>query len=134
MRKATQDVTRALEGNIKMQGNWGEMLLKRVFEMEGWKQGEHYELQKAYKVEENKLILDAVIHLSEDRSLIVDAKMSFGSFKEYMSQDASQEKKAKTPRSVFSKRFKSILKIWGEKLHANQGVAFFGSRIYVSSS
>ena len=114
MRKATQDVTRALEGNIKMQGNWGEMLLKRVFEMEGWKQGEHYELQKAYKVEGDKLIPDAIIHLSEDRSLIVDAKMSFGSFKEYMSQDASQEKKADAKKHFLQAIQKHIKDLGGK--------------------
>ena len=112
-RKDAKNIERALLGNIKIQGNWGEMVLGQLFEKQGWKQGIQYNLQNYYKGEKSK-IPDATIHLSEDRSLIVDAKMSFGTFMDYMSQDTSQEKKEDAKKRFLQATQKHIKGLGGK--------------------
>ena len=71
------NLTRALKGDNKLQGNWGEMVLARVLEMSGLQLGREYFLQPSYKQPNGTLLRpDAVIQLPGEKSVIVDSKVS----------------------------------------------------------
>lgn len=70
-------LTRALKGQVKAQGAWGELILERVLEAAGLRRGSEYELQVSMvDGEGRRLQPDAVVRLPEDRLVVVDAKVS----------------------------------------------------------
>ncbi|MEJ7137617.1 DNA recombination protein RmuC [Amphibiibacter pelophylacis] len=72
-----QNLTRALKGSSKTQGNWGELLLERVLESAGLRKGFEYTVQESHTREDGSRVQpDVVIHLPGDRHLVVDAKVS----------------------------------------------------------
>ncbi len=71
------NLTQALKGSGKAQGVWGERVLERVLEMSGLRKGHEYELRETYKREDgSRAQPDAVVHLPEDKHIVVDAKVS----------------------------------------------------------
>lgn len=75
--KDAQDLTEALKGGKKAQGNWGECQLNRLLEISGLRKGIDYETQGSYHDENNNLYRpDVIIHLPENRDIIVDSKVS----------------------------------------------------------
>ncbi|GAB3675305.1 DNA recombination protein RmuC [Salinisphaera aquimarina] len=71
------NLTNALKGESKTQGNWGEMILETVLERSGLEQGAQYKTQFSTTTEDGKRQLpDAVIHLPGERSLVIDSKVS----------------------------------------------------------
>lgn len=71
------NLANALKGESKTQGNWGEMILETVLERSGLEKGMQYETQFAATSDEGKRQLpDAVVHLPEDRSIVIDSKVS----------------------------------------------------------
>lgn len=74
--EATQ-LTRALKGEVKAQGAWGELLLERLLEASGLRKGHEYEVQVSARVEDgNRQQPDVVVRLPEGRDLVIDAKVS----------------------------------------------------------
>lgn len=85
------NLTRALKGNAKVQGNWGEMILERVLEGSGLERGREYSTQEhVVTVDGKRLQPDVVIHLPGDRKMIVDAKVSLTAYERYV--NATDEK------------------------------------------
>ncbi len=85
------NLTKALKGNAKVQGNWGEMILERVLEGSGLEKGREYSTQEHLVTIEGKhLQPDVVIHLPGDRKMIVDAKVSLTAYERYV--NAADEK------------------------------------------
>ena len=67
----------ALKGQSKSQGNWGEMILERIFELSGLERGREYEMQFSARDGDGRGYRpDAVVHLPEGRDIVVDAKVS----------------------------------------------------------
>lgn len=88
MSEDAQRLTRALKGDNKAQGGWGEVILQRVFEASGLAEGREYELQVNLKSESGgNLRPDAVIHLPEGRAMIVDAKVSLTAYERYHGEE-----------------------------------------------
>ncbi|MCH9705184.1 MAG: DNA recombination protein RmuC [Proteobacteria bacterium] len=78
------NLTQALKGSSKVQGDWGEQLLHKLLENSGLMLEEHYRLQPSYKNEEGGYQRpDAVIDLPEGKHLIIDAKISLSAYAEY---------------------------------------------------
>ncbi len=76
----------ALKGENKASGNWGEIVLERVLEMSGLEKGREYDVQQAYTSEEGQRKLpDAVVHLPEQRQLVIDSKVSLVAYERYCS-------------------------------------------------
>ena len=73
MSKETINLTKALKGDSKMQGNWGELVLERVLEKSGLEKGREYEVQQAFTTEDgNRVFPDVVINLPDGKKMIVD--------------------------------------------------------------
>lgn len=81
--KDAQSLTEALKGNKKAQGNWGEFQLDRLLESSGLRKGQDYDTQEAYYGEDKRLYRpDVIIHLPENRDIIVDSKVSLNDYLE----------------------------------------------------
>ncbi|HBL76076.1 MAG: DNA polymerase V [Bacteroidetes bacterium GWF2_42_66] len=71
------NLTKALKGDVKKQGNWGEVILERILERSGLMEGREYEKQESVISEDSKRFQpDIVIHLPENKHIIVDSKVS----------------------------------------------------------
>lgn len=80
------NLTRALKGDKKAQGNWGEMILERVLEQSGLRKGVEYETQTGLRDDDNKILKpDVIIHLPEGKDIIVDSKVSLLAYERYCS-------------------------------------------------
>lgn len=90
LKKEAADLTTALRGNKKLQGNWGEIQVERLFEILGWQSGVQYEAQK--HLSDNHDIPDYIVHMPGDKHFVVDAKMSLNSYMDYLSCDDLVEK------------------------------------------
>ena len=78
------DLTHALKGSGKTQGDWGEMILERVLEMAGLRKGQEYEVRETYKREDgSRAQPDVVIHLPENKHIVVDSKVSVTAYADY---------------------------------------------------
>ena len=98
MTDEAKNLTKALKGDTKKQGNWGEVILQRILEKSGLQKGREYELQESHTTEDGRRLQpDVVIHLPEDKRLIVDSKVSLTDYERYISadDDATQERALK---------------------------------------
>lgn len=81
-------LTQALKGSAKSQGNWGELILERVLEVSGLRKGHEYDVQESHTRDDgSRAQPDVVIHLPENRHLIIDAKVSLTAYEEYARAD-----------------------------------------------
>ena len=88
MSKETLNLTKALKGDSKMQGNWGELILEKVLEKSGLEKDREYFVQKGFDKEEGtKVFPDVVINLPDGKKMIVDSKVSLVSYERYINED-----------------------------------------------
>jgi DNA recombination protein RmuC len=81
-------LTRALKGESKTQGSWGELILERILEKSGLQKGVEYDTQAGFRGEDGARFLpDVVIHLPEGRHLVIDAKVSLTAYERYVNAD-----------------------------------------------
>ncbi len=100
-----KNLTQALKGSNKAQGNWGELVLERVLESSGLRKGEEYLIQDSRSREDgSRGQPDVVIRLPEDRHLVVDAKMSLIAYEQFVLADTDAERASATKRHLDSVR------------------------------
>jgi DNA recombination protein RmuC len=88
MSKETLNLTKALKGDNKIQGNWGELVLERVLEKSGLEKDREYFVQQSFTNEEGRRILpDVVIHLPDNKKMIVDSKVSLVAYEQYINEE-----------------------------------------------
>jgi DNA recombination protein RmuC len=93
MSKETINLTKALKGDSKMQGNWGELVLERVLEKSGLEKGREYEVQQAFTTDEgNRVFPDVVINLPDGKKMIVDSKVSLTAYEKYINEEDEELK------------------------------------------
>lgn len=99
------NLTNALKGESKTQGTWGEVILERVLEKSGLTRGREYEVQVAAQTEDGKRLQpDVVVHLPEEKDLVVDAKVSLTAYERYCSADDPVVQQAELAAHVQSLR------------------------------
>jgi DNA recombination protein RmuC len=93
MSKEAINLTKALKGDSKTQGNWGELVLERVLEKSGLEKDREYFVQQSFMNEEGKRILpDVVIHLPEHKKMIIDSKVSLTAYEQFVTSESETEK------------------------------------------
>lgn len=89
----TMNLTKALKGDNKMQGNWGELVLERVLEKSGLEKGREYDVQQSFTIDGQKRIPDVVIHLPEGKKMIIDSKVSLVAYEKFVNEEDETVKK-----------------------------------------
>lgn len=95
MSTETENLTRALKGDVKFQGNWGEMILERLLEASGLRNGEEFILQgkeMGLKDEDGRTQQpDVIINLPDNKHLIVDSKVSLLAYERYVNEQSEAD-------------------------------------------
>jgi DNA recombination protein RmuC len=99
-----ENLTNALKGNVKQQGNWGEMILSSILENSGLTENREYFLQEFIRDKSGEIIKDengnglqpdVTIHYPDERKVIVDSKVSLVAWEKYMSEtDVTAQKQS----------------------------------------
>ena len=101
----TTNLTNALKGNSKVQGDWGEMLLETILDSSALIKGIHYQTQYNIKDEEGRnLRPDVVLHLPEKKDIVIDSKVSLTAFVGYTSAESEEERRRHLAAHVASVR------------------------------
>ena len=88
MSKEALNLTKALKGDSKKQGNWGELVLERVLEKSGLEKGREFDVQQSFQREDGSRVLpDVIIHLPDGKKMIVDSKVSLTAYEQYVNAE-----------------------------------------------
>jgi DNA recombination protein RmuC len=88
MSEEALNLTKALKGDSKKQGNWGELILEKVLERSGLTKGREYDVQQSFTQEDgSRLQPDVIIRLPDNKNLVVDAKVSLLAYERYVASD-----------------------------------------------
>ncbi len=99
------NLTQALKGDNKAQGNWGEVVLARVLSDSGLREGHEYQTQVSLENEEGKRYQpDVVVHLPQQKDVVVDAKMSLVAYERFFNADTIAERELAMSEHVASMR------------------------------
>jgi len=112
------NLTKALKGDVKKQGNWGEVILERVLERSGLTRGQEYEREVV--VEGNDALVqrpDVIIHLPDNKHVVIDSKVSLVAYERLMSAETEEHRVLYLKDHISSLR--SHVKLLGEKNYQN---------------
>ncbi|TPN83504.1 DNA recombination protein RmuC [Aquimarina algicola] len=88
MSKEATNLTKALKGDSKMQGNWGELVLERVLEKSGLEKDREYFIQQSFTKEDGQRVMpDVVIYLPDNKKMIIDAKVTLTAYERYSNEE-----------------------------------------------
>jgi DNA recombination protein RmuC len=105
MNLETQNLTKALKGDNKKQGNWGEMILERVLERSGLVKDQEYRIQASHQSSEGgRFQPDVVIDLPDDKHLIIDAKVSLIAYERLVNSETEEDRDLFTKQHIASIR------------------------------
>ncbi len=116
--KAT-DLTKALTSESKVQGNWGELVLQRLLDVAGLEKGREYETQISFTDDHKRYQPDVLIHLPQDKAMIVDAKVSLTAFERYVNAESDEERQTQLKQHVQS--MQQHIKSLSDKAYQNIG-------------
>jgi len=92
LKNEANQLTKALRGDVKMQGNWGEMVLERLLERTGLTKGQEYSVQASITADDGKRYQpDVVLHLPENKHIIVDSKVSLVAYERFVNAETPEE-------------------------------------------
>ena len=90
-----ENLTKALKGDNKTQGDWGEMVLSKILEQTGLREGIEYSTQGSYTDENGKRLRpDVIVHLPQDKDVVIDSKVSLNAYLKYVEADDDNVKEA----------------------------------------
>jgi len=105
MNQETKNLTKALKGDSKKQGNWGELILERVLERSGLLKNQEYRIQATHQSSDgNRFQPDVVIDLPDDKHLIIDAKVSLTAYERLVNCEMDEERNLFTKQHISSIR------------------------------
>lgn len=93
-----QNLTTALKGDTKKQGDWGEFILERTLEASGLVKGVEFSMQQSFDHKRP----DAIIHLPENKSIIVDSKVSLTAYERYISSENDEHQRQSIKEHLIS--------------------------------
>ena len=107
-------MARALKGDTKKQGNWGEVILERILERSGLTKGSEYEIQFSTNNEDGQRIQpDVVLHLPDNKHIIIDAKVSLVAYEALVNATTEEDRERFLKDHILSVR--SHIRLLGEK-------------------
>lgn len=93
IKNEANNLSKALKGDTKKQGNWGEVILERVLERSGLTKDQEYRLQVSMLDDQGRRLQpDAIIDLPDDKQLIVDSKVSLVAYEKVVNSDNEEER------------------------------------------
>lgn len=98
------NLTSALKGDRKIQGNWGEVVLERLLEESGLQKGREYETQVSFTSDGRRRQPDVIVRLPEHKDLIIDSKVSLVDYERYASAETDEERSQALKQHVNSLR------------------------------
>src|SRR6056297_55595 len=109
-----ENLTKALKGDSKMQGNWGELVLERVLEKSGLEKDREYSVQQSFKREDGTRVLpDVIIHLPDGKKMVVDSKVSLTDYERYT--NAEEEDRPKFLKDHINSLRRHVEQLSGKK-------------------
>jgi len=91
MSKETTNLTRALKGDNKVQGNWGELVLERVLEKSGLEKDREYFIQQNFTREDgSRAMPDVIIHLPDGKRIIIDSKVTLIAYERFVNEEETE--------------------------------------------
>lgn len=112
------NLTKALKGDVKKQGNWGEIVLERVLERSGLTKGQEYEREEVVDGADNSVQRpDVIIHLPDNKHIIIDSKVSLVAYERFMNAESEEHQLQYLKEHIASIR--SHVKLLSEKNYQN---------------
>ncbi|MEI6554674.1 MAG: DNA recombination protein RmuC [Paludibacter sp.] len=112
------NLTKALKGDVKKQGNWGEVILERVLERSGLTKGQEYEREEVIEGNDaNVQRPDVILHLPDNKHIIIDSKVSLVAYERLMSAETDEQRVTYLKDHINSLR--SHVKLLSEKNYQN---------------
>ena len=94
MTQEATNLTKALKGDSKTQGNWGELVLERVLEKSGLEKDREYVVQQSHTIEDGtRLVPDVVLYLPGDKKMIIDSKVSLTDYERFVNAEKDEQPK-----------------------------------------
>jgi DNA recombination protein RmuC len=116
------NLTKALKGENKTQGNWGELVLENILEQSGLREGVEYELQASRKSSEGKSYRpDVIIHMPQERDIVIDSKVSLSAYERFVNEE-DPELKAKYLKEHIASIASHIKELSAKKYEDLEGV------------
>lgn len=114
MTQEANNLVKALKGQTKTQGNWGEMILERILEKSGLRRDYEFEVQKSMKTEDGRRLQpDVVVKLPDDKNIVIDSKVSLNAYEAFSSAEDEVEQNRALQRHILS--IKNHVKELGDK-------------------
>ena len=118
MSDEARNLTRALKGDTKAQGGWGEMILESILEKSGLTKGREYSVQASFVMEDGRRVQpDIIINLPEKKKIIIDSKVSLTDYEKLIGAENDEEKHLYLKNHILSVR--RHIKLLGEKNYQN---------------
>ncbi len=92
MTREAENLTRALRGDTKTQGAWGEFILESILEKSGLERDREYTIQETFTTVEGRLRPDVIIRLPENKHVVIDSKVSLTAYNNFVNADSEEDK------------------------------------------
>ena len=118
LKNEANQLTKALRGDVKMQGNWGEMVLEKLLERTGLTKGREYTVQESVtNVEGKRYQPDVVLHLPDEKNIIIDSKVSLVAYERFVNAESVEDQSKALKDHLIS--IKNHIKGLSEKNYQN---------------
>lgn len=126
MTKEAANLTKALKGDTKAQGSWGEFILESILEKSGLEKGREYFVQESFTNEEGRRLQpDVIVSLPDDKNIIIDSKVTLVGYERYInSEDEERTTNLKAHLLSVENHIKGLDKKEYQKLYGIEGLDF----------